>query len=50
MQLATHDDAALGEADLLANLVVQIPAGGGDGRRDVLGTDVTLEEVFFVGY
>ncbi len=48
VQLAAHDDAPLGEAHLLPNLVVQIPACAGDGRRDVLAADVAFGQAFLV--
>ncbi|MNN23437.1 hypothetical protein D3C81_1368350 [compost metagenome] len=44
VQLATDDDAALGKADFLTDLLVQIPASCGDGRRDVFAADVTLSQ------
>ena len=47
-QLAAHDDAALGEADLLANLRHLVPPGLAQGRCDELGADVTLTEAFLV--
>ena len=39
-QLAAHDDAALGETDLAANLRSLVPAGLAQGWRDVLGADI----------
>ena len=47
-QLAADDDAALGEADLLADLVHFVPAGAAKGRRDELGADVAFGEGVFV--
>jgi hypothetical protein len=43
-ELAVDDDAALSEGDFLADLGVQIPAGGGERRGDVLGADIALAE------
>ncbi|MNR25485.1 hypothetical protein D3C85_1426390 [compost metagenome] len=48
MQLAAHDDAALGEADFLAHLFVMVPAGLEDGRGNELGADVPFGERFLV--
>ena len=48
VQLAAHDDAALGEADFFAHLRGEIPAGPLQGRGDVLGADVALGEFFLV--
>ena len=45
MDLAAHDDAALGEGDLFANLGVQIPAGPEKGGRDEFGADVPFREL-----
>jgi hypothetical protein len=47
-KLATHDNAAFGEGDLLANLRHPVPARALDGGADELGTDVALAEVFLV--
>ena len=47
-QLAANDDAALGEADLLADLVHLVPAGPAEGGRDELGADVAFGEGSFV--
>ncbi|MNN41588.1 hypothetical protein D3C81_1557160 [compost metagenome] len=44
VQLATDDDAPLGKADFLTDLLVQIPARRGDGRCDVFAADVTLSQ------
>ncbi len=41
-ELAPHDDAALGEAHLLADLRHLVPSGLAQGRRDELGTDVAF--------
>jgi hypothetical protein len=41
-ELAAHDDAALGEADLLADLQHFVPPGLAQGGRDVLCTDVAF--------
>ncbi|MNC81868.1 hypothetical protein D3C75_1351450 [compost metagenome] len=43
VQLATDDDAALGEADFLAHLLL-VPAGELEGWRDESGADVPLGE------
>ena len=43
-QLATHDDPALGEADLFADLRHFIPARLPQGGRYELGTDVAFAE------
>ena len=48
VQLATHDDAALGEGDFLPYLRGEIPARPLQGGGDVLGADVALGEVFLV--
>ena len=50
MQLAAHDDPALGEEDLFAHLGGEIPPGPLQGRGDVLGADVAFGEVFLVGH
>lgn len=42
VQPAAHDDAALGEAHLLAHLAPQIPAGLLQRRNDELGADILL--------
>ena len=47
-QLAAHGDAALGEADFLANLCHLVPPGLAQGRGDELGADVALAETFLV--
>ena len=47
-QLAADDDAALGEADLLADLRHLIPARLAHGGRDELGADVAFAEGFLV--
>ena len=47
-QLAAHDDAALGEAHLLADLRHLVPPGLAQGRCDELGADVTFTEAFLV--
>ena len=47
-ELAADDDAALGEADLLADLRHLVPARALDGGRDELGADVALAEVLLV--
>ena len=47
-QLAAHDDAALGEADLFADLRHLIPARPAYGRRDELGADVAFAEAAFI--
>ena len=41
-QLAADDDAALGEVDLLADLVHLVPACPAEGGSDELGADVAL--------
>ena len=43
-QLAAHDDAALGEAHLLADLQQFVPTRLTERRRDELGTDVAFAE------
>ena len=48
VQLAADDDAAPGEADLLAHLRGEIPAGTPQGRGDVLRADVAFREVLLV--
>ena len=45
-QLAAHDDATLGEADLLTDLRHLVPPGLVQGGRDELGADVALGEAF----
>ena len=47
-QLAADDDAALGETDLLADLVHFVPAGAAEGGRDELGADVAFGEASLV--
>ena len=47
-QLAAHDNASFGEADLLANLRHRIPASISNGWCDELCTDVAFAEVFLV--
>jgi hypothetical protein len=48
--LAAHDDAALGEVDLLADLGHHIPlvAARADGGSDELGADVRLGQFLLV--
>ena len=48
VQLAAHDDAAVGEGDLLAHLGGEIPARLLQGRGDVLRADVAFRELFLV--
>ncbi|MCY1299428.1 hypothetical protein D9M70_489560 [compost metagenome] len=48
VQLAPDDNAALGEADFLAHLLVQVPASLLDGWGDVLAADVPLGKQLFV--
>src|SRR5690606_10582138 len=43
-ELATHDDPALGEADLLADLQHLVPPGLPQGGRDELGANVAFAE------
>jgi hypothetical protein len=43
-QLAAHDDAPLGEADLLAKLRQLIPSRLLEGGRDELGADVAFAQ------
>jgi len=45
-QLPAHDDATLGETDLLADLRHLVPACLAQGRGDELGTNVALAQVF----
>ena len=45
-QLAAHDDAALREADLLADLRHLVPTSLSQSRCDELGADVTFAEAF----
>jgi hypothetical protein len=47
-ELAPDDDAALGEADLLANLRHLVPARVTQGRRDEFRANVTLAETSLV--
>ena len=47
-QLAAHDDASLGEADLLADLRYPVPPGLSQGGREESGADVAFAEAFFV--
>ena len=47
-QFAAHDDTALGEIDLLANLRHFIPARALYGGQDELGADVAFGEVSLV--
>ncbi len=49
-EFAADDDSALGEVDLLPNLQQLIPSRLSHGRRNELGTDVTLAERFFVEF
>ena len=48
VQLAPDDDAALGEANFFAHLLVHVPAGLLDGWGDVLAADVPLGKRLFV--
>ena len=48
VQLAAHDDAAVGEADLHAHLRGEVPARLLQGRGDVLRADVAFRELFLV--
>lgn len=48
VQLAPHDDAALGERDLLAHLPLDVPARLLDGGRDALGADVAFAQRLLV--
>ena len=41
-QLAAHDDAALGESNLLPDLQHLVPSGLAQRRRDELGADVAF--------
>ena len=47
-QLATHDDTALGEADLFPHLGGKVPPGLYQRRRDELATDVAFGEGPFI--
>ena len=47
-QLAAHDDPALGEIDLLANLQHLVPAGALDGGQDELRADIAFGEAPFI--
>ena len=47
-QVAAHDDAAPGEAHLLADLRHLVPPGPAQGGRDELGADVAFGEVLLV--
>ena len=47
-QLAPHDDAAIGEADLLPDLQHRVPARLCERRRDELGADIAFAEGGFV--
>src|SRR5690554_4907734 len=47
-QLAAHNDAALGEKDLLPNLHHLVPARALDGGQDELGADVAFGEASLV--
>src|ERR1019366_7237820 len=47
-KLAAHDNPALGEEDLLADLAHQVPIGGDQRRGDELGTYVTLIVGFLI--
>ena len=47
-QLAAHDDAALGEAELLEDLRYLVPPCLAQGRGDELGADVTLAQIFLI--
>ena len=47
-QLAAHGDAALREADFLADLRHLVPPGLAQGRGDELGADVAFAETFLV--
>jgi hypothetical protein len=48
MDLAPDINAAVGKADLLANLRIDTPSGRHNTGRDELGADVSFAEVFFV--
>lgn len=50
MQLASHDNPAVGEGDLSMHLRGEVPPRTVQGRVDVLGADVSLGEVFLVGH
>src|SRR6266487_7037728 len=48
-KLAAHDDTALGEINLLANLIHQVPlVVGYESRCDELGTDVAFAQGLFI--
>ena len=47
-QLAAHDDAPLGEADLLADLLHLVPPVLSQGGRDEFGADIAFAEAFLV--
>lgn len=41
-EIALHIDTAIGEADFLADLLLHVPTGLLQRRRDELGADVTF--------
>lgn len=45
VELAAHDDAALGEADFLADLRLQVPAGREQSRGNQFAADITLRQL-----
>ena len=48
VEFSPYIDAAIGEGDFLANLILNIPARCLDLGRDELGADVAFAEVFFI--
>ena len=48
MNLAADVNSPIREADFLANLCVDVPAGRDEAGRDELGADVAFAEDFFV--
>lgn len=50
VQLSSDDDTTLGKADLLAYLLVHVPAGQLNSWRDVLAADVSLGQRFLIHY
>jgi hypothetical protein len=50
VQLAPHDDAALGEGDFFTHLRAEIPARPLQRGGDELGADIALGEAFLVGH